>query len=291
MAIVEGQSMEAEARNCAEQDASPKPQPLTSFAEKPMAVVTGASSGIGRHIARRLAQDGMDLTLVARRQDRLEALRAELVSGAGVEVYVVAVDLSERSSSEQIVTDLNRYGRTVDILVNCAGFGSWGPFVDQDVDRELSMIDVNISALVHLTGLILPQMVARNKGQILNIASMASFQPGPGMATYYASKAFVLSFSEALSHELRGTKVSVTSHCPGATMTEFGGVAGNSQSRLFALRVVSAEDAADHAYDMMKKGRTVAIHGLLNKLTVFIQRFVPRGWVRAIAGWINGPSS
>ncbi|HEY5283233.1 MAG TPA: SDR family oxidoreductase, partial [Polyangia bacterium] len=171
------------------------------------ALVTGASAGIGRELARIAAQDGHDLVLVARRRDRLEELSAELTAAHGVQVTVIAADLADRAVPAQIAERLRGAGTQVDFLINNAGFGTCGPFAESLVEREVEMIDVNIVALMQLTRLFLPEMVARKRGRILNIASVAGFVPGPYMATYYASKAFVLSFTEALSEELRGSGV------------------------------------------------------------------------------------
>ncbi|HEX7506237.1 MAG TPA: SDR family oxidoreductase, partial [Polyangia bacterium] len=182
-----------------------------------MALVTGASAGIGRALARLAAKDGHDLVLVARRRDRLEELSAELTAAHGVQVTVIAADLSDHAAPAAIAERLRSDGKHVDFLINNAGFGSCGPFSQAVLDREVEMIHLNIRALVQLTHLFLPEMLARRSGRILNVASVAGFVPGPYMATYYASKAFVLSFTEALSAELLGTGVSITASCPGPT--------------------------------------------------------------------------
>jgi short-subunit dehydrogenase len=176
----------------------------------------------------------------------------------------------------------------VDFLVNNAGFGALGRFAELDLRRQLEMIQVNVMALVHLTRSLVPAMIARGGGRILNLGSTAGFQPGPGHAIYYATKAFVNSFTEALAFELHGTGVTATVSCPGATATEFGEVSGNDRSRLFKRRVMSAPVVARHAYEAMMAGRSMAIPGASNKLLLQVQRVSPRAAVRAVAARLNG---
>jgi len=171
--------------------------------------------------------------------------------------------------------------------VNNAGFGTTGRFVERDLARELAMVQVNVMALVHLTGLLLPGMVARKSGRILNLGSTAGFQPGPLMATYYASKAFVNSFTEALAYELRGTGVTATVSCPGATETEFGDISGNARSRLFRIGTQKAPEVARHAYRAMMAGKPMVIPGVRNKLGVQLVRLSSRGMVRAFTARLN----
>jgi short-subunit dehydrogenase len=251
------------------------------------ALVTGASAGLGRELARLAAGDGHDLVLVARRRERLEELAAELTSAHGVQVTVIASDLSEQAAPAEIAERIHTAGTQIDFLINNAGFGSCGPFSRAVLDREVEMIHLNIRALVQLTHLFLPGMVARKSGRILNVASVAGFVPGPYMATYYASKAFVLSFTEGLAGELRGTGVSITASCPGPTETEFGAVAGSTKSKLFQSGVATAAPVALHAYRAMMAGKVVAIPGLMNKLIAQSARFAPRAWLRAIAAHLN----
>ena len=255
---------------------------------RPIALVTGASAGIGRHLARGLAAEGHDLVVVARRQDRLEQLAQELADAFGVDVQVIAADLADPHSAQAIIEPLAASGRDVDVLVNNAGFGTHGPFHEQPVASQLAMIQVNVSTLVHLTAFILPGMVQRRRGRVLNIASVAGFQPGPMMATYFATKAFVVSFSEAIAHEVRGTGVTVTAHCPGATNSEFAVTAGNDRSRLFAFGAASSDAVAQHALSSMKAGQVVAVHGLQNQMVVLVNRFMPRVLVRSVTAWVNG---
>src|SRR5262245_37104081 len=197
-----------------------------------IALITGASAGLGSEYARLFAADKHALGLVARRRDRLDELAAALEKAHGVSSYVFPADLTDPAAPRRLHDEIAAAGLEVEFLVNNAGFGSNGTFSEMDTQRELELIEVNVKALVHLTRLFLPGMVARQRGRILNIGSTAGFVPGPFMATYYASKGFVISFTEALAHELRGTGVTATVSCPGATATEFAGVAGNDRSRL-----------------------------------------------------------
>lgn len=251
-------------------------------------LITGASAGIGRELARLAAQDKRDLVLVARRRDRLEELAAALRAAHGVEVTVLSADLAQPTTPRAIFDQVKGAGLAIECLMNNAGFGAVGAFVESDRARQLQMIDVNVRALVELTHLFLPDMVARQQGQILNVASVAGFVPGPYMATYYASKAFVLSFTEAIATELKGTGVTATASCPGPTASEFGDVAGNSRTKLFR-RVASAEQVAKHAYRAMLAGDLVAIPGVMNKLLAQSIRFVPRALVRTTAASMNVP--
>lgn len=254
------------------------------------ALITGASAGIGKALAPLFARDGHDVILVARGRERLEALAAELAKAHGVQAHVIVADLGDPSAPVEVFEEAARRGLTVDFLVNNAGFGSNGPFLEQPLPREAEMVEVNCNALLKLSHLFGEPMRRRGFGRILNIASTAGFQPGPFMATYYASKAFVVSFSEALAHELRGSGVTVTCHCPGATHTEFAGKAGNDKSRLFQRSgIASAEEVAGHAYAAMMRGEVLAVHGLFNALLVFGVRFSPRGMVRSMAAQVNLP--
>ncbi|HEV8245168.1 MAG TPA: SDR family oxidoreductase [Polyangiaceae bacterium] len=254
------------------------------------ALITGASAGLGAEFARCFARDRHDVVLVARRLPRLEALARKLESEHAVRVHVLSFDLGQKGAVQELTLELERLGVEVEYLVNNAGFGSRGAFQELDPERELSIIDLNVTALVALTRALLPAMVARKHGRILNIGSTAGFQPGPFMAVYYASKAFVNSFSEALSVELRGTGVTVTASCPGPTATEFGEVAGNGQSRLFKLGVASAESVARDAYRAMHSGRPLIVHGLLNRFVLQLLRVSPRRIVSLVVGLLNRDS-
>ena len=200
-----------------------------------VALVTGASAGLGAEFARLFAADGHDLVLVARRRGRLEALAAELSSRHGVAVHVLVADLADPQGVARVIDDVARLGLVITYLVNNAGFGSKGAFLDSEPARALAMLSVNAAAPLALTRSFLPGMVSRRSGRILNVSSMAGFEPGPFMATYHATKAFLNSFSEALSRELQGTGVTLTLSCPGNTETEFAAGAGSQHGRLGAL--------------------------------------------------------
>jgi uncharacterized protein len=254
-----------------------------------VALITGASAGLGEQFAHRFARDGHDVILVARNEARLNAL-AERLRLSKVRTFILPFDLAESKTPERLFEAVQALGLEVDFLVNNAGFGSNGPFLDLDVKREVEMVQVNCTALLELCHRFVKPMVARSRGRVLNIASTAGFQPGPYMATYYATKAFVVSFSEALSHEVAGSGVTVTASCPGATMTDFARVAGNETSRLFQRPgVAKAEDVVHDAYEAMMQGETVAVHGLMNYLAYQSLRFSPRTLVRSIAASLNKP--
>jgi uncharacterized protein len=255
-----------------------------------VALVTGASMGIGEELARIFAADGRDLVLVARSEDKLRSLAQELERAHGVTAHVVPADLTDPSAPAGIFASLERKGLQLDYLVNNAGFGATGAFAELPLQQQMNMLQVNIDALVALTHLALQGMLARKKGRILNIASTAGFQPGPDMAVYYATKAFVIMFSEGIAEEVKTGGVTVTAHCPGATATSFTDTAGNAKSILFKLGAAPADKVARHAYRAMMKGRVVAIEGLLNRLAAFSVRFSPRAMVRKIARWMNQTS-
>lgn len=251
------------------------------------ALITGASAGLGRDFARLFATDGHDLVLVARRRDRLDDLAAELEHAHGIKAHVLPTDLGQHSAPQEISDHLQANGIEIEFLVNNAGFGSSGAFAELDTRRELEMITVNVSALTYLTRLLLPAMLARGHGRILNIGSTAGFQAGPFMATYYATKAYVNHFSEALAHELAGTGVTVTVSCPGATATEFGAIAGNDKSQLFAGGAATSEEVAGEAYQAMMKGKRMIVHGARNRVMVQALRVAPRRVVHGIAAKLN----
>jgi short-subunit dehydrogenase len=255
---------------------------------RPVCLVTGASAGIGRELARQAAADGHDLVLVARRRERLEELGAELTGAHGGTAHVVPADLADPAAPAAIAAELADKGVEVDVLVNNAGFGSNGRFHELDLSWELKMVQVNIAAQVALTGHFLPGMVQRGRGRVLNIASTAAFQPGPKMATYYATKAFVLSWSQAVAVELQGTGVTLTVHCPGATLSEFTDVAGTGKTRLFTTQQApSAAEVARHAWAATKRGERVAIHGFANKVGALGARMSPAGIAMSVAQRLN----
>ena len=254
------------------------------------ALITGASAGLGRELARCFAADGHDVVLVARRRDRLDELAGELTSRfPGVRAHAIPCDLSQRESVGQLPQQVKELGLEIEFLVNNAGAGIAGLFAEQALGRQIELIELNIASLVQLTHAFLPQMLARRHGRILNIGSTAGFQPGPFLATYYASKAFVNSFSEALCFELRGTGVSVTLSCPGPTRTEFAAQAGIEGSRLFQLSAASADSVAAAAYLAMQRGRAVVVHGFPNWLGVQLLRISPRAAVRWVTAALNRP--
>jgi short-subunit dehydrogenase len=245
-------------------------------AERKTALITGASSGIGEELARIHAAHGGDLVVVARRQDRLEALCAELENTYRVTVHVLVKDLARDAAAQQIRDELRARGVRVDYLVNNAGFGYRGFFHEQDWAVNEAMIRVNILAVAALTRMFLPEMVERRYGRVLNVASMAGFVPGPLQSVYYASKAFVISFTEAVANELRGTGVALTVLCPGFTETEFGRVAGMASIRSFS-RTFSAREVAEIGYEAMLRGKTIVVPGILNRLFVRgLLRLAPR---------------
>jgi short-subunit dehydrogenase len=249
---------------------------------RPTALVTGASSGIGLALSRVLAKNGHDVVLVARTASKLVDAANELQK-SGVSAGVIASDLSRPNAAGDIVAELKRRNIEIEILVNNAGYGLAGPFVDNDLQRELDMIQVNIVALTQLTKLLMRPMVARKRGRILNVASTAAFQPGPLMAVYYATKAYVLSFSEAIADELRHSGVTVTTLCPGPTQTGFAEIANMTQSRLFTLmRPMSSEDVAQAGYRGMMSGKRIVIPGAKNKMLVQSLRISPRRTVTAL---------
>jgi short-subunit dehydrogenase len=253
-----------------------------------LALITGASSGFGRELARLLAGDGHDVVLVARRRDRLEELARELTAPGRVRAHVVPADLGRPGAAGELVSELGGLGLSeIEVLINNAGFGDNGPLAEADPARTAEMIQLNCATLVALTRALLPGMLARKRGRILNIGSTAGFQPGPYMAVYYASKAFVNSFTEALAFELRGTGVTATVSCPGASETEFADRAGSRKSLLFRAGVAPAARVARQAYRAMLAGRPMVIHGGLNRLVVEAIRFTPRALVRAIAAALN----
>jgi short-subunit dehydrogenase len=248
----------------------------------PITLITGASAGLGVDFARQLSAKGHRLVLVARRKDRIDALAAELGNSRSV-----AIDLSEPGASDRLMADVAAHGETVGYLVNNAGFGLTGRFAKQDGKRLRQMIDLNCGALTELAHAVLPAMIAARKGVILNVASTAAFQPAPGMAVYFATKAYVLSFSEALHEEVKAAGVVVSALCPGPTATEFGEVAGFGGHPV--VNNLTAGSAAVVAAGIagVERKRAVVIPGLVNKLGAQGHRFLPRALLRRIAGTIK----
>ncbi|MCK6258258.1 SDR family oxidoreductase [Fictibacillus sp. KIGAM418] len=253
------------------------------------ALITGASSGIGLELAKRFARDGYNVVLVARNEQRLQTLKQELAQFQ-VQCTVHVKDLSTYSEAEALFQELQQQQTTVDFLVNNAGYGLFGEFTETDLQDELSMIDINIKALTTLTKLFLPGMKQRENGKILNVASTAAFQPGPLMAVYYATKAYVLSFSEALENEMKGSGVTVTALCPGPTKTGFESRANLGQSKLFKSGVMDVERVANIGYEGLMKGKSIVIPGFKNRLLANSIRFIPRKWVTATVRNVQGKS-
>jgi uncharacterized protein len=254
------------------------------------ALITGASTGIGFEFAKLLAADGYNLVLIARDEQKLRDISASLASKFNISVKIYPKDLSVTGDIENLVRQIREDAGAIEILVNNAGFGLSGAFVDTDLARELEMIQLNVVSLVIFTKLWAKEMVQRKGGKILNVASTAAFQPGPRMAIYYATKAFVLSFSEALAEELKESGVTVTALCPGPTATRFSKRAELEESRLFKGGIVPVLDAATVAkigYDGLNKGRPVVVPGLINKIGVFSVRLIPRKLVAQIAKQLN----
>ena len=249
---------------------------------KKVALVTGASAGLGVEFARQLSKRGYSLVLVARRKERLEELAAQLGNARAV-----ALDLSKANAAAKVVADIAAHGEIIDLLVNNAGFGLIGSFTELDAKRLRQMIDLNVGALTELCRAVARGMIERKSGAILNVASTAAFQPGPKMAVYFASKAFVLSLSEALHEELKPHGVKVSCLCPGPTHTEFGEVAGFGGNGLFDRVAMNAAEVVEAGLKGLDSNRAVVVPGWMNKVTAASTRFAPRSVVRKIAGAIK----
>jgi short-subunit dehydrogenase len=258
-------------------------------AARQRALITGASGGIGEEFAKLFAAKGYDLVLAARNAEKLDLLAASLAAAHSVRAEYLAVDLSLPGSASTLLSFLDSKEFAPDVLVNNAGFGTFGPFAENDLDAELAQIQLNVTTLTQLTKLILPGMLRRGRGRILNVASTAAFQPGPLMAVYYATKAYVLSFSEALANELKGSGVSVTCLCPGGTRTGFMARAKMGNPEILSRSSVMMEAAvvARRGYDGMMKGKRLVIPGLLNKILAHATRFGTRGLNASVVRGIN----
>jgi len=247
------------------------------------ALVTGASSGIGAALARLFAQNGYNLVVVARGQKALQELADDLTRTFGVTITVLPKDLAQPQAPAELVAGLTQQGIQIDVLVNNAGFATYGLFTEIDLAAELEMMQVNMVALTHLTKLLLPGMVQRGAGKLLNVASTAAFQPGPLMAVYYATKAYVLSLSEALAEELRGSGVSVTALCPGPTRSGFQQRAKMEDSKLVSGEIMDVETVARAGYRALMDGKTIVIPGAQNQAMAFAVRLLPRKLVTRLA--------
>lgn len=252
------------------------------------ALVTGASSGIGAAFARALAARGEALVLVARREDRLRELAREL--GGEDKAHVVVLDLARPEAGQRLDDELARRGVTVSLLVNNAGVGHTGRFVEEPLDRALGMIDLNARATVELTRRFLPPMVERGRGAIVNVVSTSAFQPVPYLAVYAASKAFLLSFTEGIADELRGTGVRVQALCPGLTESEFHQVSGTDQVRFTKTPTMSAADVARASLEALERGTLRVVPGLANRVVAATQSWLPRALVRRVAGELFRPA-
>jgi uncharacterized protein len=250
-------------------------------------LITGASSGIGLELAKCFAADGCRLILVARNILALEKLAEELRLKNKIEAIVLTADLSLPETPKQIFEKLSAQKINVDVLINNAGFGANGMFAQLPLPRQLEMLQVNITALTELTGLFLSGMIQRQRGGILNVGSVAAFLPGPGMTIYYATKAFVLSFTEALSEELLGAGLKISVLCPGPTESNFGNVARGEKVRQMKTPKMSAEAVAQHGHRAFRNGKIIAIPGAQNKAFVFLNRFAPRWIPRKIINFYN----
>ena len=249
---------------------------------RPVVLITGASGGIGLELAKIFAEKKQDLVLVARSAQKLESLQKELTECQGVRVDVIPKDLSRREAARELFEEVRSKGLFVEILVNNAGVGSFGAFAEIELSAHENQMDLNMVSLTQLTRLFLQPMLERKRGKIMNVASTAAFQPGPMMAVYYASKAYVLHLSEALADELRGSGVTVTALCPGPTRTGFQEKADMGGSKLFRSAVMSAESVAREGYLGLMRGQAVVITGFRNKLLANSARFAPRSLMTRI---------
>ena len=256
----------------------------------PTVLITGASGGIGYELAKLFARDHHDLILVARSADKLAQVATEF-QGLGVKVNTFALDLTTPTAPKFLFDQIQSVGLVVEILVNNAGFGAFGEFAQMSNEEIFGQIQLNITALTELTRQFLPAMLARHHGRVMNVASTAGFQPGPLMAVYYATKAYVISFTEAIANEVRNSGVTVTCFCPGATHTNFAKRAGNDKSRLFKqLGAMNAEKVALDGYRAVMEGRSLTISGVHNWIVAQSTRFAPRKLVTAISRWISEPT-
>jgi short-subunit dehydrogenase len=243
------------------------------------ALITGASGGIGLELARIHAAKGDDLILVARTGSKLEMLKTDLEKKFNIKVHCIVKDLAVKDAGREVYAEVKRKGLSVNYLINNAGFGDFGLFADSDWNKQERMINLNITALAHLTRLILPDMIAMGGGKIMNVASLAAFQPGPSMSVYFATKAFVLSFSEAVNNEVRDKGISVTALCPGPVETNFHAVTIGDPELVKERKMASAKEVAEFGYRSMIKGKPVAIPGFKTSLMAFAVRFFPREFI------------
>jgi short-subunit dehydrogenase len=251
-----------------------------------LALVTGASGGIGLELAKLLAADGFDVALVARNQQKLESISREFHERFSVQPIVIVADLAKPDAAAEIARRLEYDSRPIEVLINNAGVGTFGPFHEQPLEKILELLQINIVSLTELTRRLLPRFVAHGDGHVMNVASTAAFQPGPLMAVYYASKVYVLHLSEAIGEELSNTNIKVTALCPGPTSTEFEQRADMQGSKLFSShRVMTAEQVARIGYRGMWQGKAVVIPGFTNRFLAWATRLPPRSWLPKFARW------
>jgi len=251
---------------------------------KKTALITGASNGIGLELAKIHASKGDDLVLVARNKSKLDELKTDLEKQFKVSVYTIGKDLSSTNAAQEVYDETNKQNIQIEYLINNAGFGGFGKFDETDWNNELQMINLNITTLTLFTKLYLKDMVKRKSGKIMNVASTAAFQAGPTMAIYCATKAYVLSFTEAVNNEMNDKGITITALCPGATETGFQAAGGLNESKLFkGKKLPTATEVAKYGYTSMMKGKPVAIHGLMNYIMANSIRFIPRAMVTKVS--------
>lgn len=250
------------------------------MSSKKIALVTGATSGIGKELAKCFVINGYNLVIVARDEKALRATADEFRKQYGSEIAIIQADLSLPGAAEKVYAALN--GKALDVLVNNAGFAEYGPFAESNIEKIIASMRLNMETMTHLTRLVLPDMIDRRCGRILNVASTAAFQPGPLMAVYYATKAYVLSFSEAVRYELRGTGVSITTLCPGPTETNFQKISAYGKTRIVKAGLMRADDVARQGYLGLIDNVPIVVPGMKNKIGAFLIRFAPRALVLKI---------
>ena len=244
------------------------------------ALITGSSNGIGYELAKVHAENGDNLVLVARSKSKLDELKKELEEKHKISVYTIGKDLSIPGAAREVYDEIKKNNISIDYLINNAGFGDFGLFAESDWTKQEQMINLNVTTLTHFTRLFLPEMINRGSGKILNLASTASFQPGPTMSVYFATKAFVLSFSEAVNNEVRENGITITALCPGATRSGFQAAASLQDSKMFeGNNFPTSREVAEYGYRAMMKGKAVAIHGFKNSILANSVRFAPRSLV------------
>jgi hypothetical protein len=244
------------------------------------ALITGASGGIGYELAKIFAKNGINLVLVARSKNKLDELKSELENQYGIMVVTIGKDLTNPESAREVYLEIKKQGINIEYLINNAGFGDFGMFTETGWKKEEKMIDLNIKTLTLFTKLFLKEMVKRGSGKIMNVASTAAFQPGPLMAVYFATKSYVLNFSEAINNEVKNKGVTVIALCPGPTASGFQEVSGMIESKIVTkFKMPSSKEVAEYGYKAMMKVKTVAVHGFMNRMLAYSVGFMPRNVV------------